>query len=383
VSWQPRKWSYFRRISKTVTRPLTIAVEAAGLRAGRRAGTSPAPTLGERRTGRWWVLAGICLALLPTACARQPESLPEEPRVAVETEAAVDRAVATTGDIITYRVSVDYENGYEVEIPEPGADIAGFRIVDAGRAEPSRGKGRVVEERWYSLRADLVGSYILPPVSVAFRPRVEPVDDQGTEEGESGPAWEVIETSAIFVEVESVLPGDGEATDIRDLKPLRRIEGPIPWLWIVAGVVALLALAVATHYYLRYRRRALAAPAEPPHVIAFRALDALRESDFSDPVAVRRFYFSISEVLRSYVEGRFGLNATDLTSEEIVAELPTLDSLGENEGHVLMRFLADTDRVKFAEHRPSEGEIETTYENALGFVEATVQAEEPPEEVAA
>ena len=42
---------------------------------------------------------------------------------------------------------------------------------------------------------------------------------------------------------------------------------------ICIGVVALLALGAAVHYYLKYRRRALAVPPDPPHVIAFRALD--------------------------------------------------------------------------------------------------------------
>ena len=352
---------------------LLSAVEAAGLRAGRSG----------LRAGRMGMQVALSLVLALAGCSTQPEALPDEPRAAVETEAAVDRAVATTGDIITYRVSVDYADSYEVEIPEPGADIAGFRIVDAGREEPRRKKGRVIADRWYKLRADLVGSYILPPVSVSYRPRPEPVDDAAADAVDAGPDWETVETSAIFVEVESVLPGDGEATDIRDLKPLRRIEGPIPWLWIAVGVAAFAALGVALHYYLRYRRRALAVPPAPPHVIAFRSLDALRETDFGDPVAVRRFYFAISEVLRSYVEGRFGLNATDLTSEEIVAELPALEELGEDRGQVLERFLVDTDRVKFAEHQPSEGEIEGTYENALGFVESTLAVEEPPAEVAA
>ena len=363
-----------------MTRLFTLGAGSAGTNAD-----AAGPTTRLRRAvpaGRA-VLVGLSVALALAGCAEQPESLPDEPRAAVETEAAVDRAVATTGDIITYRVTVDYAEGYEVEFPEPGAEIAGFRIVDAGREEPRVGKGRVVEDQWYKLRADLVGSYILPPVTVGYRLRPEPVEDTVAEVGVAAPAWETVETSAIFVEVESVLPGDGEATDIRELKPLRRIEGPIPWLWIIGGLVVLAALAIAFHYYLEYRRRALAVPPEPPHVIAFRALDALRETDFGDPIAVRRFYFAISEVLRSYVEGRFGLNATDLTSEEIVAELPSLDDLGEDHGRVLERFLVDTDRVKFAEHRPSEGEIEGTYESALGFVESTLAVEEPPEEVAA
>lgn len=329
------------------------------------------------------LLFGLGLSLVLAACAREPVALPDEPRAPVETGAEVDRAVATTGDIITYRVSVDYEEDYEVEIPEPGAEIAGFRIVDAGREEPRLKAGRVREEHWYRLRADLVGSYILPPVTVSYRPRVESGELPQTEEGDSGPEWERVETSAIFVEVESVLPGDGEATDIRDLKPLRRIQGPVPWLWIVLGVAALALLGAAIYSYLQYRRRALAVPPEPPHIIAFRALDGLRNTDFEDPLAVRRFYFAISEILRAYVEGRFGLNATDLTTEEIVARLPAFGDLDDDNSRTLKLFLVDTDRVKFADHRPSEADVERTYETALGFVETTVPVEEPPAKEAA
>ncbi len=293
----------------------------------------------------------------------------------VEVRASVDRAVATTGDLITYRIEIEHDPAFEVEVPEAGSEIAGFRIVDAGREPSRRRQDRVLEERWYTLRADLVGSYVLPPVEVGYRRALEegataPVPDVGSESG-------AVRTSEIFVEVESVLPDagaeGGEAADIRDIKPLRRIERPIDWRWAAA---AALALAAAAAGYLLWRRRSRPpAPVEPPHLAAFRALEALRGLDVADPEALRRFYFGLSEALRAYIEDRFGLNATDLTSEEILLRTAELEGLGTPELESLERFLVDTDRVKFAEHRPGEAEISATYERALGFVEAT----RPPE----
>ena len=66
----------------------------------------------------------------------------------VETRSSVDRAVATTGDLITFSVTVDYESTLEVRIPEPGSEIAGFRIVDIGREEPLDNRGRIVENNF-------------------------------------------------------------------------------------------------------------------------------------------------------------------------------------------------------------------------------------------
>ncbi len=321
---------------------------------------------------RWAALLALAALSALAGCRsdtpadREPTA---EPGVPVEVRASVDRAVATTGDLITYRIAIDRDPGWEVEVPEAGSEIAGFRIVDAGR-EPARERGgRLVEERWYTLRADLVGSYVLPPVAVAYgrSPAEGEAAADGPAEGDGGG---VVETSEIFVEVESVLPADGEAADIRDIKPLRRIEGPFDRRALAAAALAL-AAALAGYLLWRRRRRRPPPPPEPAHLAAFRALEALRTLDLADAEGLRIFYFGLSETLRAYIEGRFGLNATDLTSEEILARAAELEGLGPSEREALERFLVDTDRVKFAEHRPDEAEIERTYERALGFVEAT------------
>ena len=326
----------------------------------------------------------------------------------VEARSSVDRAVATTGDLITYRVTVEHDPGYEIDLPEPGADIAGFRIVDLGRDKPKTVGGRVVEERWYQLRADLVGSYVLPPVTVRYRraggavaagdaagkpaaggPGAAPAGAKAADgsaaaaggnssKSAAGGYPDSVETSEIFVEVESVLPADGTAKDIRDIKPLVRIAERPPWLVPAAAALAIALLAAAGWWWWRRRRLAPAAPPRPAHEIAFAALDALRRTDFADLAEVRRYYFAVSEVLRAYVEARFGLNATDLTREEIHAALPGVAGLDRAEADRLDRFLGATDGVKFAAQVPSEEEIRATYEDALSFVEATRTRPEPP-----
>ncbi len=186
------------------------------------------------------VRAALLIAVLLTACT--PTELPQaeapaEPRPPVEVEAAIDRAVATTGDVLTYTVAVDYDPAYTIDAPETGAEIAGFRIIDTRREEPRTMGDRTVEERWYKLRADLVGSYVLPAITVRYAPG----------EGQEGETGEV-KTSEIFVEVASVLPAEGEetATDIRGLKELRPIEEPTPWWWWAVGGGALLACLLYT-----------------------------------------------------------------------------------------------------------------------------------------
>ena len=305
------------------------------------------------------VLAFAAVTLL--ACASGEPAADAEAKPPAELRAFVDRTIATTGDLVTYTVEVEHAPEVEVELDEPGADIAGFRIVDLGRAPAETlASGRLLERRWYELRADLVGSYVLPALTATY---TQP----------SGPGGD-LEAGEISVEVESVLPEDrSEATDIRDIKPLRRIETAASWLLWAGLALAAVALGLAAWWWRRRRPdgRAPEAPPVPPYDLAIRELERLRRTDFSDLRELRRYYFAVSSVIRAYVEGRFGLNATDLTTEEILGRLGELVRLEPSQARRLERFLVATDQVKFAAHLPAPEEIERTYERALGFVTAT------------
>ena len=321
-----------------------------------------------RSIGAWVAVAFAAGTLV--ACASGEPAGDAEMKPPAELRASVDRTVATTGDLITYTVEVERDPGVEVELDEPGADIAGFRIVDLGRAPAETlASGRLLERRWYELRADLVGAYVLPALTATYS---QP----------SGPGGD-LETGEISVEVESVLPEDrSEATDIRDIKPLRRIDTPASWLLWPGLALAAVALGLAVWWWRRRRPDGSApeAPPVPPYDLAIRELERLRRTDFSDLRELRRYYFDVSSVIRAYVEGRFGLNATDLTTEEILGRLDGLVRLESLQARRLERFLVATDQVKFAARLPVPEEIERTYEQALGFVTATRPREDPKDD---
>ncbi|MBI5507131.1 MAG: hypothetical protein HY903_00130 [Deltaproteobacteria bacterium] len=313
----------------------------------------------------------ICLLGVVGGCtpATAPAT-PATPEPPVRATASVDKAVATTGDVLTYQVTVDHDAGLVVSAPEPGANIAGMRITDTGAETPVTKNGRTTMKRWYKLRADLVGSYVLPPVVVRYTPRADAaaaVDGSAKEPA----AQQTVSTSEIFIEVKSVLPKDGEAKDIRDLKPL----APLPrarWPYVAGSAALVAALVIGLALWWRRRhRKALVVPPPPPHEVAYAALDLLRQTDFSRPEAVRQYYYGLSEILRTYVEGRFTLNATDLTTEEILPRLTELPQLPAAERVTLKEFLFATDAVKYTTREPTKTDIEQAYEKALAFVEAT------------
>ncbi|MBJ80378.1 MAG: hypothetical protein CMH60_03585 [Myxococcales bacterium] len=291
-----------------------------------------------------------------SGCQQQAKQETTKQQPPVQTRSVVDKATLTTGETLTFALEADHLPGIELEIPEIGTKIIGLRIVDMGQDPKKERAGRTYLRHWYKMRADLVGSYILPSVELTYQ-----------HEGEA----KKLETSEIFIEVQSVLPADGSAQDIRGLKKIKRPKTKPPWKWITLATFVLLAI-----FFVLWRRRKSKnvielPPIIPAHEIAYRALNQLRQTNFEDSEAVRRYFFTISEIVRLYVENRFGLNATDLTLEEIKHALRERNLLSQEQRNSLETFLERTDRIKFAKSAIQEKDIEELYEGALSFVEST------------
>ena len=139
-------------------------------------------------------------------------------------------------------------------------------------------------------------------------------------------------------------------TDIRDIKGVVAI--PIPLWWLLIPVILIL---VALGIWLWWRRRK---PVVAPQVVrmltplevALAALQQLRQ----DAPPADEFYTRLSDIIRHYIEERFGLRAPERTTEEFLAEatLPTQQMT------LLSAFLQEADLVKFARLRPGKDDME-------------------------
>lgn len=144
-----------------------------------------------------------------------------------------------------------------------------------------------------------------------------------------------------------------ETADIRDIKGLEHFSYS-PALYIVPTLIivaAALGLWLWSRYLRRLERPVVVIPPKPAHKLALEALDSLaRNTDWS-PDGELKFHFSLSSISRLYIEARFGIHATDMTTAEILCALPGITDINEETRALVHKLLNDTDLVKFADER--------------------------------
>ena len=152
-------------------------------------------------------------------------------------------------------------------------------------------------------------------------------------------------------------------TLLRDLKPLHRYRGQLPfWLYLLLGLICMILTAIliykALHKPPKLKPAPLAKPLSPPQKIppwkiALDKLIKLRESDLISRDIVS-YHFRLSYILREYLEAQYHFNALEMTSSEIAGVLPSLQVADAEE---LIGILRYCDQVKFAGSQSSYEQI--------------------------
>lgn len=159
-------------------------------------------------------------------------------------------------------------------------------------------------------------------------------------------------------------------------------HGPVPYrvfnwpafiaLCVLGGLGLGVGIGVVVKRYLDARRVVPGPPVDPrpAHVIALAELDALLRLNLPAEGRVGEFYVRLSEIVRRYLERRFGIDAPEMTSDQIRGWAERAEVSGEVRA-ALDDFLAETDLVKFADFSPSDSEIETVTRQARGLIALT------------
>jgi hypothetical protein len=183
-----------------------------------------------------------------------------------------------------------------------------------------------------------------------------------------GAAGQSVAAPAVsFQVVEAELPTNADISDIKGPLTARRAL----WPWFLAAALLSLAWLV----WKRWRSRPSSVPAQaavpavPPETVAVRAISELRSSGLweSDQPA---YYLRLTDILRSYLEARYGEPVTAMTSAE-VERVVKARAQDLQIGGSVRELLTRADLVKFAKAKPAPEEGPRDADLAVTVIEAT------------
>lgn len=146
-------------------------------------------------------------------------------------------------------------------------------------------------------------------------------------------------------------------------------------LFVVLLVVVVVVLVKRIAANKPITKRVVVTPPPPAHQPAIEAIERIRESRSIESVEELKIYYDkLTDVLRNYIEKRFGFNALELTTAEIVERLQkSNDATALRE---LREVLETADLVKFAKYETSLSEADRSLVMAIDYVNTTKQKPE-------
>ena len=311
-------------------------------------------------------IALVCsvLLLLFTGCRQEEAKVYPQDRLTVEY--SVDRSGIMVGDPVELTVTATYPTNGTLHLPEIGREKE-VVLLKRDWTDVPREDGLVQSESRYAITSFRLGEHVV---------------STGTINCVVGEETFSTNFPAVTLDVKSSLPEDASSA-LADIRGVHKLPGRIPvWLWIIpaAALIAFLVGLLTSRLWKNREALIPKPPPIPPHVIALKALEALRNRDLLEKGECGPFYTELPMILRAYLEGRFHLNAPDETTEEIVEEMSRSPELNGSQRNILQEFMRQADMVKFAKGHPDRSTMEAAFDTTRQFVEETVESPTPNKE---
>lgn len=116
-----------------------------------------------------------------------------------------------------------------------------------------------------------------------------------------------------------------------------------------------------------------------PHQKAMKAIERIKEEKMVLSENPKEYYTYLTETLRRYIVERYGFNAMEMTSSEIITRLMSLAD--EKSLEELRKLFITADLVKFAKYSTLLNENDMNLVNAIEFINQTKLDKMPAEEI--
>lgn len=171
-------------------------------------------------------------------------------------------------------------------------------------------------------------------------------------------------------------------------------DNPFQWsdwstlFWL--SVLLLLLMAIGYYFYLRLRdnkpiiARIRIVKRLLPHQKAMKEIEQIKADKMQNSENAKEYYTKLTDTLRKYIEDRYGFNAMEMTSSEIIDRLEQAMAddaqAAETMKAELRQLFTTADLVKFAKYSTMINENDANLVSAIDFINQTKLENVPTEE---
>jgi len=290
-------------------------------------------------------------------------SLAAQPTIKVTTEK--NRYII--GDRIDVKLTIQKPEGYIISWPQFSPGYGRFELIDS-MMEDSSPNGSIIH-RTIAVSAYDSGKFYFPAIAVFFRHK-------------SDTTQRILFSDSFPITMLRV----GVDTT-KDFMPIKAPE-KLAYTWqellpyIIGGALLLAIIITLIVMYIRKKKKEaqMSRPLLPPYEEAMEELFKLKKQQLWESGEVKQYYIRLSDIIRRYIERRFGIEAMESTTNEIVRALKKTDA--EHHARTKLKELLElSDLVKFARLTTIADDNLNSYIMAIDFVEMTrpvILPNEPP-----
>lgn len=285
----------------------------------------------------------------------------------VTVEASIDSLELLIGEQTKVRLEVSMDAGRKLRLPVvKDTLVRGVEVLDIAKPDTqllNENKRWLISQE-YTVTSFDSALYYLPPFQVV-------VDNKP------------YKSKALALKVYSI-PVDTLHPD-QFFGPKTIHEVPLTWEDLASLVYSVLLLlvfgVVVVFLVVRYRdnkpiiRIIRIEPKLPPHLAAMKKIESIKADKDSRKDDPKQYYTDLTDVIRNYIKERFGFNAMEMTSSEIIGRLQQVEDKTSIDD--LRALFATADLVKFAKHSPLINENDMNLVTAIDFINQTKEEEVP------
>lgn len=191
------------------------------------------------------------------------------------------------------------------------------------------------------------------------------------------------QTNAIPLQVNTIKVDTARADSIRPMRGV--VDNPYSWeewsplFWL--SIAVLLLLVVIYYLYVRLRDNKAVLPKIRfvkrllPHERALQEIERIKAANLSESADQKAYYTELTDVLRQYLEDRFGIKAKEMTSSEILYRLEREDD--KDKIDELRNVFETADLVKFAKYSVQNDANDAYMQSVVEFIDNTKQENAP------